>query len=86
MDTEGFPDGASGKEPTTQCRNMRDSGSIYELGTFPGGRHGNPLQYFCLKDPMDRGTWCVTVYRVTKSQTQMKRLSMHALNGQSMEK
>ena len=53
MDTEGFSDGASGKEPTTQCRNMRDSGSIYELGTFPGGRHGNPLQYFCLKDPMD---------------------------------
>ena len=65
---------------------IRDSGSIYESGTFPGVGHGNPLQYFCLEDPMDRGTWCVTVYRVTKSQTQLKRLSMHALNGHSTEK
>ena len=30
---------------------IRDSGSIYESGTFPGGEHGNPLQYFCLEDP-----------------------------------
>ena len=38
---------------------------------------GNPLQYSCLENPMDRGAWRATVHRVTKSQTQLKQLSMH---------
>ena len=38
----------------------------------------NPLQYSCLEDPMDRGTWQATVYRVAKSQTRLKWLSTHA--------
>ena len=33
----------------------------------PGGGHGNPLQYFCLENPMDRGAWRAVVHRVTKS-------------------
>ena len=43
----------------------------------PGERNGNPPQYSCLKNPMDRGAWQASVCRVTKSQTQLKQLSMH---------
>ena len=39
------------------------------LGISPGGGHGNPLQYFCLENPMDRGAWWAIVHRVTKSRT-----------------
>ena len=44
----------------------------------PGAGNGNPLQYSCLENPMDRGTWWATIHRKAKSQTQLKRLSMHA--------
>ena len=45
----------------------------------PGGGHGNPLQYSCLENPMDRGAWRATVHRVTKSRTQLSDLArMHA--------
>ena len=43
-----------------------------------GGGDGNPLQYYCLENPMNRGAWWATVNRVEKSQTQLKQLSMHA--------
>ena len=46
-----------------------DPGSIPGSGKSPGGLHGNPLQYSCLENPMDRGVWWATVNRVTKSQT-----------------
>ena len=49
---------------------IRDVGSIPELGRSPGGGHGNPLQYSCLENPMDRGAWRATAHRVAKSQTQ----------------
>ena len=42
---------------------------------YPGGGPGNPLQYSCLENPMDRGTWPATVHKVTKSQTRLKWLS-----------
>ena len=42
------------------------------LGRFPGGGHGNPLQYSCLENPMDTGAWWVSVHVVTKSQTWLK--------------
>ena len=54
----GFPGGASGKEPAYQAG-----------GRSPGGRRGNPLQYSCLQNPMDREAWRTTVHRVTKSWT-----------------
>ena len=41
-------------------------------------RIGNPLQYSCLENPMDRGAWQATVHGVARSQTRLKRLSMHA--------
>ena len=47
----------------------RDAGSIPGLGRSPGGRNGNPLQYSCLGNPMDRGAWQATVLEVAKSQT-----------------
>ena len=49
-----------------------DVGSIPGLGTSPGGGHGNPHQYSCLQNSMDRGAWWATVCRVAKSQTQLK--------------
>ena len=47
----------------------RDTGWIPGLGRFPGGGYGNPCQYSCLENPMDREVWWATVHRVTKSQT-----------------
>ena len=49
--------------------NAGDTGSISVLGRSPGGGNGNPPQYSCLENPLDRGTWRATVYGVTKSQT-----------------
>ena len=44
---------------------IRDMGSIPGLGRSPGGGNGNPLQYSCLENPMDRGAWQATVHRVS---------------------
>ena len=41
--------------------------------------YGNPLKYSCLENPMNREAWWTTVHKVAKSQTQLKRLSMHTL-------
>ena len=53
---------------------IRDTGLIPGLGRSPGRWHGNPLQYSCLENPMDRGAWQVTVHRGAKSQTWLKWL------------
>ena len=50
----GFPGGSDSKE--SACK-AGDLGSVPRLGRFPGGGHGNPLQYFFLENPMDRGAW-----------------------------
>ena len=64
----GFPGGASGKEPTCRCRDIRTSVSIPRLGRCPGGRHSNsPLQYPCQENPMDRGAWLATVHGAAAS-------------------
>ena len=55
----------------------RDAGSIPGSGRSSAGGHGNPLQHSCLENPMDRGAWWAAVLGVTKSQTRLKRLSMH---------
>ena len=68
--TLGFPGGTSSKELPATHRDLRDVGSIPGSGKFPRGGHGNPLQYSCLENPMDRGAWWATVHGVTKSQTQ----------------
>ena len=48
--------------------NAGDTGSIPGLGRSPGEGNGDPLQYSCLKSPMDRGAWWATVHGVSKSQ------------------
>ena len=48
------------KNPPASAGNARDPGSISGLGKSPGGRNGNPLQYFCLENPMDREAWRAT--------------------------
>ena len=53
----------------------RDVGSISWLGRCPGGRHGKPLQYSCLGNPIDRGAWWEAVYGVAQSQTRLKQHS-----------
>ena len=63
------------KNPPANVGDVREVGSIPDLGTFPGGGHGNPLQYSCLENPGDRGAWQATVHRVTKSQTRLNDLA-----------
>ena len=65
----GFPGGCSGKEPACQFRRLRDKGSIPGSGRSPGEGHGNPLQYSCLENPMDRGSWWAAVHGVVKNRT-----------------
>ena len=60
------------KNPFANAGGIREVGSISELGRSPGGRHGNPLQYSCLENPMDIGTWQTMVHRVAKGWTQLK--------------
>ena len=59
---EGFPGGASGKEPICQCRRCKRHGFDPWAGRSPGGGHGNPLQYSCLEKLMDRGAWWATIH------------------------
>ena len=61
-----FPGGSVAKNPSAS---EGDAGSIPGLGRSPGEGNGNPLQYSCLENSMDRGAWWATVHGVTKSQT-----------------
>ena len=54
---------------------VRGEGSIPGSGRSPGGGQGNPLQYYCLKNPMDRGALWATVHGVTKSRTGLNDLT-----------
>ena len=62
----GFLSGSDGKESACHAA---DSGLIPGLGRSPGEGNGYPLQYFCLENSMDRGTWQATVHGVAKSWT-----------------
>ena len=57
------------KNPPANAGDLRDSGLIPGSGRSPGGGHGNPLQYSCLENPMDREAWWAIVHRVTESDT-----------------
>ena len=60
------------KNTPANAGDIRGVGSSPESERSPGGGHGNPLQYPCLENPMDRGAWWATVHGVTKSQTRLK--------------
>ena len=62
----GFP---GGSEVKASACNAGDLGSISGLGRSPGEGNGNPLQYSCLENPMDRGAWWAAVHGVAKSRT-----------------
>ena len=55
------------KNPPANAGDLRDSGSIPGLGRSPRVGNGNPLQYSCMENPMDRGGWQATVHRVAES-------------------
>ena len=57
------------KDPPANAGDVRDKGSIPELGRSPGEGNGNLLQYSCLDNPTDRGAWWATVHTFAKSQT-----------------
>ena len=68
MVINGFPGGSYGKE--SAC-NAGDLGSIPGSERAPGERNGNPLQYSCLENPMDREAWQATVHGTAKSWTRL---------------
>ena len=65
------------KNPPDNAGDIRDMGLIPGSGRFPAGGNSNPIHCSCLENPMDRGAWWATVHRVTKSQTELKQISMH---------
>ena len=68
LEKMGFPGGSAGKK--SAC-NAGDSGSVPGLGRSPGEGTGDPLQYPCLENSMDRGAWQAIVHGITKSRIQL---------------
>ena len=62
----GFPGGSVVKDPPADAGNTGDAGSVSGWGRFPGEGNDNPLQFSCLGNPMDRGTWWAAVQGVAK--------------------
>ena len=62
----GFPGGAAVKNPPANAGDAKGMGSIPGPGRCPGEGNGNPLQYSCLENPMDREAWWATVHGITK--------------------
>ena len=65
------------KNPPANAGDIRDAGSIPGSGRSHGEVQGNPIQYSCLENPMDRGASRATVHGVAKSQTRLKQLITH---------
>ena len=80
----------SGKESACQCRRTRDVGLIPGLRRCPGGENGNALQYSCLKNSMDRGSWQATDQIVrhesTTTQTYNTHMCIHIYIWEYMDK
>ena len=73
------------KNPSANAGDPRDADSISGSERSLGGGHGNPLQYSCLENPINRGALRATARGVPKSQTRLKQLSAHALLDWSMK-
>ena len=54
------------KNPSANAGDLKDAGLIPGLGRSPGEGYSNPLQYFCLENPVDRGAWRSTIHRVVE--------------------
>ena len=66
-----------GKNLPANARDAGDKGLISGSGRAPGGGNGNPRQYSCLENPMDREAWWATVYVVAKSRTRLSTCARH---------
>ena len=66
-----LPQWLSSNESAYNAGDTGDMGSTPESGRFLEGGHSKPLQYSCMENPMDRGTWCAIVHRVAKSRTRL---------------
>ena len=81
---QAVPHGASpvAQQVESSCNagDTREGGSIPGLGRSPGGGHGNPLQYSCLENRMDRGSWWAIVHMVTK-ESDMTEVTEHIPQG-----
>ena len=62
----GFPGGSVANNPPANAEDARDAGSVPGSEKSPGGGNGNPLQYSCLENRMDRAAWWATVHGITK--------------------
>ena len=65
------------KNPRAHAGDIKDAVSIPGLRRSPGEENGNPREYSCLENPIDKGAWRATVYGITKSLARLKELSMH---------
>ena len=65
----GFPGGSVVRNSPANTGDIRDVNSIPGSGRSPGRGHGNPLQYSCLENPLDRGAWWAPIHGVTESYT-----------------
>ena len=63
---QGFSGGSVVKSLSANAGDSRDSDLIHGLERSPGGGRGNPFQYSCLENPMDRGAWWAPVHGITK--------------------
>ena len=76
-------DSPGGSDSKASAYNVGDPDLIPGWGRSPGEGNGNPLQYCCLENPMDRGAWKATVYGVTEGRTRLRDLTFtfhfHAL-------
>ena len=59
------------KNPLTNAGDIRHADLIPRMEKYPGGEHGNPLQYSCLENPKDKGAWWAMVHSITKSRTRL---------------
>ena len=74
------------KNLPVNARDIRDAGSIPELGRSPGGGNDYPLQYSCLENPIGRGAWQAMVHSIAESRTRLKQPSMRALSPDNLAK
>ena len=74
----GFPDGSVSKESSCNAGQTGDKDLIPGSGRSPGEGNGNPPQFSCLENPMDRGAWWAAVHGVPKSRTPLKQPSMQS--------
>ena len=75
----GFPGGTVVKNSPANAGDTRDAGSTSGSERCPGERNGNPLQYSCLENAMNRGAWWATVHGVTKNQTPLNTHALHPI-------